>query len=68
MRESTKTIECMQLNIQKLFYNAPIIQEQLEDLQQQIRLLTQKAKEVNYSFHWMAELVGIKTENAFMKA
>jgi hypothetical protein len=31
-------------------------------------LFIRKAKEADYSFHQMAELEGIKTENAFMKA
>jgi hypothetical protein len=68
LREFTKTIEHLQLNIQKLFYHAPITREQLQDLQQQIQLLTQKAKEANYSFHWMVEMEGIRIEHAFMKA
>jgi hypothetical protein len=33
----------------------------------QIRLLTEKAKEENYSFHQMAELEVIRTENTFVK-
>jgi septal ring factor EnvC (AmiA/AmiB activator) len=39
LKKSTKTIECIQLNVQKLSYHAPIIQEQLEDLQTQIQFL-----------------------------
>ncbi len=66
--ESTKTIECLQLSIQELSYHALIIHEQLEDLQLQIWLFTQKIKEENYTFHHMGELEGIRTKNTFMKA
>lgn len=68
LKESTKTIECLQLSIQELSYHAPIIQDQLEDLKQQIHMLTQKAEEADYTFHQMVELEGIRTKNAFMKA
>ncbi len=66
--ESNKTIERLQLSIQELSCHVSITQKQLEDLEQQIQLFTQKAEEVEYTFHWMVELEGIKTENAFMKA
>jgi hypothetical protein len=33
----------------------------------QIRALTQKAEEADYSFHQMAKLEVIKIENTFMK-
>jgi uncharacterized coiled-coil protein SlyX len=68
LKESTKSIEHLQLNIQELSCHAPITQEQLENLQQQIRLLTQKVKEANYTFHRMAKLEGIRIEKTFMKA
>jgi prefoldin subunit 5 len=51
LREFTETIECLQLNIKELLCHAPITQEQLEHMQQQIQLLTQKAEEANYIFH-----------------
>ncbi len=40
----------------------------MEDLKQQIHMLTQKAEEADYTFHQMVELEGIRTKNAFMKA
>jgi hypothetical protein len=39
----------------------------MDDLQMQFQLLTQKAKEADYSFHQMVKLKLIRTENLFMK-
>jgi FtsZ-binding cell division protein ZapB len=66
-RKSIETIERLQLNVQELSCHAPITQEQLDVLQMQIQSFTQKAKEVDYSFHRMAELEVIRTKNVFMK-
>jgi hypothetical protein len=67
LRESIKTIERLQLSIQEPSCHVPITRKQLEDLQQQIWLFTQKAKEADYTFHRMAKLEEIIIENTFMK-
>ncbi len=68
LQQSIETIERLEYSIQELSYHTPIIQEQLEDLQQQIRLLIWKAEEVDFTYHWIVEFKDIKIENAFMKA
>ncbi len=57
----------MQQNVQKLSCHVPITQEQLEDMQTQIWFLTQKVKEVGYSFHWITQLEVIRIKNTFME-